>query len=1767
MKILNNRYRIIKELPIELKNNTGFVVQDLDSDKGEQLELRLVYAADLDEDFMHFIREKFILIKQLKETVHLKNYDFTRLISIDNKIIDENIYLYTIEYIEKKEPLSDFLIDAATKDIFELFAAILKELNYLITYGIVYNNFDLNNIYVIKDNDRFSIKAKNLITEKNQYSHQISFLSNEEIHTFTYSHDILKTIILSLLLKKNVIKNHEKYFQELQQTKTNQISNENEKYLYTCFFKIYNEIHTRKLKKEPYPFYEIISDINYNINTDYNISTPMSVVKKQQFPINREKEKKEIFSVFKQTKTSKPENKNILITGAFGIGKTYFLSELYFLLLLKKMDVYYIPSLSDMDDIKFILYLMKSLFLKNSLIQKNYEKKLNSIFEALKSEIEINEDIIRISALKYKLINLIVGLIVENSSSQPIVFIIDDIHLISEFITKTILYLIIENSDKKNIILIQSANESLINNNQNSKKLIKVLSNQAAIKKINLQNLSEPETESLIRNTINIRNIPEVLLKKIYLNTGGNPLFINEALKELTVSGELKKDKSMELCQLSDSLSTASIPIPISTNIQQAVRKQIKNLNEDELNFLKDLCIFKSSFKAEALPKILNVTSAAVKKYIPKLLEQNIIKKITKQYADEYAIINKILQKMMYNELDCAYRVEAHKKIMQRIKTIKSVSIHEFIWHAEKSELFAEAVNYCIKYKNKIKKQCTHIAYIEIFEKIYLFVPKADNSRKLDILLILAESYLENDDTAGCGKKIAMAEEIINGFNSNKIAAAQVHIIKTIQEIQSKAKYEKIAKSLAIAEKFTAEANNTYTQLLFDKAKVEFLQYSKKYTEAVNEAKKIILKCGNSKEFKSLKTKVLLNLGTNLFYSGDYKEAEKTYLETLKNAKKIGNTNIEDTAYNNLAIIQEQAYKDFDASIVYYTKILKNNNVSGNTVAETLALLNLSIAYLHFYDYEKAYDICNQSIKKMMQNFDTDIIFFAQTVIYEIYLSLCMYDKAAETESEIFKMLKDKSISKDPLHISTFKQTKSSFYYAMGHFETDTEILKEDIEGQKNITDLLEVFSLLCITLNKIAQGKINSVEKLEEDILAIISNQVFLENIYFLFYELVYRIRKIIIFRSDIDFKKIVKIILGINCYSNQPLIKAPLLFLEAYIEPENAEKKLIEAASLLENKYISDLSIDINIKLALIHLNKNNINMAMIYFVEAQKLINIFIKKIPLKFKASYFNSHHYELPSLIIDDYINKKIKPEYKKINGLLSYEQIKKLLSKNTVEKLKNNPAFILNIISQTKTSGRFKNKSIDDIIEKFSDDFLKNINDLLNFTALNLLANSADVFITTTDNKIESLFNFGQNKTIEKIARLIESSTYNTINIKTDREISSHLVIPINSCNTQTGNTTTGYLVFVSNKEINNFSNFGIRFCLSIENIFSFLIESYKAQQEAATDKLTSALTKKYTETVLNDILRVSKISNNPFSILMYDLDKFKKINDTFGHQLGDTVLKTTAKTALSVLKKEQILGRVGGEEFVILLPNTEKKQALVIAEKIRKQVEALRFEDPALKVTISMGIAVFPMHGTAEKDLLSKADQALYAAKNWGRNQTVVWEEDLEPIKKKADRLAGILTGNTINDTKNILSFIDTASLIRHSISKTKRLEICLEKIIDSTGADSGIFICPVKEKQSKRIFKYRPVSKPEFPVNRDFIIEVMSEKKELCKIDWENISGKNAITGVPNWNSTILVPVILKEEIKAIIYLVVEIRKRKFGTEEVNLTSLFAGLIAPFF
>ncbi|MDD5136270.1 MAG: GGDEF domain-containing protein, partial [Candidatus Omnitrophica bacterium] len=129
-----------------------------------------------------------------------------------------------------------------------------------------------------------------------------------------------------------------------------------------------------------------------------------------------------------------------------------------------------------------------------------------------------------------------------------------------------------------------------------------------------------------------------------------------------------------------------------------------------------------------------------------------------------------------------------------------------------------------------------------------------------------------------------------------------------------------------------------------------------------------------------------------------------------------------------------------------------------------------------------------------------------------------------------------------------------------------------------------------------------------------------------------------------------------------------------------------------------------------------------------------------------------------------------------------------------------------------------------------------------------------------------------------------------------------------------------------------------------------------------------------------------------PLSMLMVDLDRFKQINDTYGHQAGDTILREFAKIIQSKCRQTDVVARYGGEEFVVMLSGAGQKDALDIAEKIREGVQnkKFRFKNDNLGTTISMGVVEFSKEHDKE-ELVEKADKALYKAKEEGKNRVCV--------------------------------------------------------------------------------------------------------------------------------------------------------------------------------
>lgn len=183
-------------------------------------------------------------------------------------------------------------------------------------------------------------------------------------------------------------------------------------------------------------------------------------------------------------------------------------------------------------------------------------------------------------------------------------------------------------------------------------------------------------------------------------------------------------------------------------------------------------------------------------------------------------------------------------------------------------------------------------------------------------------------------------------------------------------------------------------------------------------------------------------------------------------------------------------------------------------------------------------------------------------------------------------------------------------------------------------------------------------------------------------------------------------------------------------------------------------------------------------------------------------------------------------------------------------------------------------------------------------------------------------------------------------------------------------------------------------FAFTCAYIIKYLIKSrdFELQYKlATTDGLTELYNHRYFQEQIRMQVEQSKRYNTSFSLIIIDIDFFKKFNDTFGHQSGDAVLKEVAQTLKRNVRATDIVCRYGGEEMSIILPNTPKEEAFSTAQKICDRVASKKFKlfsGKETNVTISLGVSTFPADGESAVDIIEAADKRLYNAKNNGRNQ-----------------------------------------------------------------------------------------------------------------------------------------------------------------------------------
>jgi diguanylate cyclase (GGDEF)-like protein len=218
------------------------------------------------------------------------------------------------------------------------------------------------------------------------------------------------------------------------------------------------------------------------------------------------------------------------------------------------------------------------------------------------------------------------------------------------------------------------------------------------------------------------------------------------------------------------------------------------------------------------------------------------------------------------------------------------------------------------------------------------------------------------------------------------------------------------------------------------------------------------------------------------------------------------------------------------------------------------------------------------------------------------------------------------------------------------------------------------------------------------------------------------------------------------------------------------------------------------------------------------------------------------------------------------------------------------------------------------------------------------------------------------------------------------KESASRLCIPLISFGQTLG------ILALDSTEANAFSDGDQQSLESVADICATAIQNAhyvdRVKQLAYLDGLTGIFNRRFFEMRIMEEIERARRYKTGMAVIMADIDEFKRLNDEFGHVLGDEVLRQVCSVFHQQLRKVDVVCRYGGEEFGILLAQVNGQQALAVAEKLRKMVECWQFPGVPRTVTISAGAATFPEHGTSRDALVKAADSALYNAKQTGRNR-----------------------------------------------------------------------------------------------------------------------------------------------------------------------------------
>ncbi|MEG0774026.1 diguanylate cyclase [Clostridium sp.] len=1808
MDIVNNRYRIVNRLK---QSRLYSIYEALDIQKGFiTVKLYILNSKYVSKDFIDYCTLKFENLGSLNNNHMIEAIEFGTVKQIDNKKSYQKTYYYTTEYVNDKEKVLNINYELSEKHLVKCFVNICKAVKYFDNSGGPYSELNIDNIY-IKDKD-FIIKLKDTITtelEKNEFNSELEFVnlfkSPESISNgiISISSQIysLGIILLILSLKSNGLYESKRQVAEVVNDIQNCGCNAEGEILSSKIYAIILKMISLNSENRYSTIDMIIEDINNRYGTSYRAHSK-SEMEKLNFDIRiigREEEISSILSV-KESVFKYNLTKNVVaVHGEMGIGKTRLLRHINYISALG--DDYAIFSFNNgkvNDD-----YSNKSLvdILRQIIPMANSELKNKYAFEIGKFVPELSErknllanNPLKGNKEKYRLISRLASFLEEFFSDKQGVIIIDDLDKADEFTLDFFFYLMSKyNKGTKIMILFSYCDGECLEN----KKFMEFLSNvrDSVRLELLLKPLTTDQAGFMIKEILNIA-VPFVkFTENIYRHTRGNPLFIEETMKDIFLRKMIYvEENSGKWYKLDDD------KFFLPQNMYEAYRNQMGKIDKISLEVLSIISIFESAISMEVIREFINEHDTDISIKIDDLISKGLLCRKIEDRGFVYDFYNRFLKAFIYESIDKEEKREKHRLasgiLSKYYEENDNNLINEMIYHLEKSDQYNKLLYYylenaeiMITLKNRAEGIKNLSKAIQLVEERFLDQEGSTLNNKLNLLIKIGDLYSEEGGRAEALCYYTEAEEIAE---KSELIKEQIDIIFKIidiifltgEEILVDEYLVKVKRLLSAIEYTEGKLN--YLKIICQKAFNE-----QRYEESYNTCTEGIKLCGD----KYIKHKVIFNTyySNVLIVRSKIQEALKNLNQCLKQCYETNYHTGIVKIMNSLGVIYSDYLQDNEEALKCFEKVYKLSKEHNDIYDEIIALSNIGFTNFTLQNYDYAYEYFIKAVNKAKKYDYNSMIFYGYTYLGNISFKFGNYGEAHRYYSLCEDQLRNgqnQGQEVGPFYLLAFRlnfifgnKEKASEYIekAAKIYESSDSILKWELE-------VLRLFANLMI--NKSFTGNIiKELLEISEKITGMDSKLAIL-------YECIIILRDL---GFIIEAKKIYEFMENNNMESKNNRLICNKLYLQNILSSNINIEELMKATDICNKHEQTHILWRIYSEIGNYYFRKKEYSYAVTYYFEACGIIADLVLQVPKEYRVTFINSNNMIKPFMRFIDIENyfENNKLFSKAVNSRIyvnNESDIEILFNYLNDNKILKNKKFMRTLKKIWALSIGEDIQEFGELIDKLSLNSIKNMELIIQYMSYTTLATKASVIIEV-DKKFQVLASSGKDNELPKDLSIVERCRDSLKPILSKDNFLEGL--NLNSCKISSNNVRAamcipivmdskldlidkykrdsdiyyyndnvlGYVYIESERILNNINDNTIDECTVLSKILGVVIDKHNTTISSSIDKLTGTFTRKQLERLIqNQIDRACEL-NTQFSLLMFDLDKFKDINDNFGHRAGDKVLQKLCEIVMNNIRQRDLVGRYGGEEFIVILPDTDVEGAKQVAEKIRGKIEQGKILGDKRDVTISLGISNYPHHSVNYEELVEKADQALYAAKNNGRNIYKVWNETYSLKGNTTNRLSGILTGSTNQDFRNVSTLVEIVDLINENKTIENKIYSILGKIIEVTESENaGLFL--LEDNNIVNTFvrkKFLPEWGTLESFNENIIYNSIASGENVCSIDWDNISEYDSLNIIPDWKSIMVIPIKKAECVLAVLYLSVSHEVKEFNGDELNFVSTLGKII----